>query len=36
MEEKKKKKGIEFAIGIVVGIVLYQVIDKIVLPMFMQ
>lgn len=33
MEEKKNNKWKEFAIGIVIGIVLYKLINDFVLPM---
>ncbi len=33
MEEKKKKDRIAFAIGILVGMILYMLISKIIWPM---
>lgn len=36
MEEKKKKSGLQFAIGIAVGIILYKIISDVLWPLLFQ
>lgn len=36
MDEKKKKGGWQFAIGLACGIILYKLIFDVIVPMFTQ